>query len=367
MVHCSFLGNFARTLGGGAFMNGAVRDCSFVENESGSHASGLGLVQGSARDSLFIGNTAIYGGALYVLNDQVTDEVQVHVLDCLVIGNTSTGGNAAGVVNERVNTVIADTLIAGNHGASGAPGGLLNYLGSRLTVVNCVVSGNTTVSSASPGGIMIGYDAVETTLLNSIVWGNANSAGNGEPSQLEVHPLAELSIDYSCVQGWTGSLGGVGNFGDDPLFVDPDGPDGIPGTEDDDLRLSPGSPCIDAGFNNAVPLDVLDLDGDGVTEEFIPFDLDGQPRFADDPDAPDAGCGVGAIVDIGAYEFQGEPATIVPADLTGDGLVDMIDLMQLIAAWGDCPTEPPTCCLADHDADGVVSIVDLLAMLAHWG
>ncbi|MFQ5463682.1 MAG: IPTL-CTERM sorting domain-containing protein [Phycisphaerae bacterium] len=81
-------------------------------------------------------------------------------------------------------------------------------------------------------------------------------------------------------------------------------PDGIPGTADDDLRLLSGSPCIDAANNAAVPPDVPDLDGDGGTFEPLPFDLDGNPRFVDDPETVDTGIGTPPIVDMGAYEFQ---------------------------------------------------------------
>jgi len=62
------------------------------------------------------------------------------------------------------------------------------------------------------------------------------------------------------------------------LFANPYGPDGLLGTEDDDLRPAPGSPAIDAGTNETVP-------------ELRPTDLDGNPRI------------LNGIVDIGAYEF----------------------------------------------------------------
>ena len=62
-----------------------------------------------------------------------------------------------------------------------------------------------------------------------------------------------LTIDYSCVQGLTGELGGAGNIGSDPRFVDADGPDNLFGTADDNLRLLPGSPCVNTGDNAAVP------------------------------------------------------------------------------------------------------------------
>jgi hypothetical protein len=56
------------------------------------------------------------------------------------------------------------------------------------------------------------------------------------------------------------------------------------------LRLKPGSPCINAGDNAAVPADTLDLDNDGDTDEPIPFDIEGKPRI------------LNGTVDLGAYE-----------------------------------------------------------------
>ena len=97
-------------------------------------------------------------------------------------------------------------------------------------------------------------------------------------------------INYCCIQGWSGKLGGVGNFGDDPLFIDPDGPDNRIGTEDDNLRLKPGSPCINAGDNAVVPVDTLDLDNDEDPNEPIPFDIEDKHRI------------LNGTVDIGAFE-----------------------------------------------------------------
>lgn len=73
--------------------------------------------------------------------------------------------------------------------------------------------------------------------------------------------------------------------------ANPLGPDGISGTDDDDLRLTPGSPCIDAGNSDA-------LAGS------VPLDLSGGPRFVDDPSTPNTGVGGTRVVDHGAFEFQ---------------------------------------------------------------
>ena len=70
-----------------------------------------------------------------------------------------------------------------------------------------------------------------------------------------------------------GGFGGPGNIDGDPQFTDADG------------RLAPGSPCIDAADNTAVPR--------GVTT-----DIDERPRFVDDPRSRDSGVGDPPVVDM---------------------------------------------------------------------
>ncbi|MCZ6835257.1 MAG: hypothetical protein O7G85_05725 [Planctomycetota bacterium] len=50
-------------------------------------------------------------------------------------------------------------------------------------------------------------------------------------------------------------------------------------------------------------------------------------------------------------------------DSNGDGVVDVTDLLALLAAWGPCPIP----CPADTDGDQVVDVNDLLTLLANWG
>jgi hypothetical protein len=61
-----------------------------------------------------------------------------------------------------------------------------------------------------------------------------------------------------------------------------------------------------------------------------------------------------------------ESSEPIPADLDGDGDVDGIDLAQLLAAWGACPSAP-TACPADLDDSGLVNGLDLAILLAAWG
>ena len=158
---------------------------------------------------------------------------------------------------------------------------------------------------------------------------------------------------------------------------------GTPGDPDDDVwvdgdyRLSAGSPCIDAGGNAAVPADELDLDGDGDFDEPLPFDLDGHPRFVDDPNTPDTGAGEPPIVDMGAYEFQVLPP-LCAGDMNCDGVADYDDIAPFVAALG-CPGGEPGCwppagvpsdcpwLTADCNADGGVTYDDIGRFVARIG
>jgi hypothetical protein len=245
---------------------------------------------------------------------------------------------------------------------------------SSLIVMNCTFSGN----SAVWGGGMWNTRSSSPTVTNCVLWGDNldEISGNGSPT-----------VTYSNVQG---GFPGTGNIDADPLFVDP---------ANGDFRLSPGSPCIDAGDNSIFPLggcgdcDQANPDGPGCSDPDceqevcfddplccegawtqtcanlasfvcncplveITIDLDGNPRFVDDPDTVDTGYGDPPIVDMGAYEFQ----IPCPWDLNGNGSVDVVDLLQLIASWGPCEA-----CPADFNDDGLVNVVDLLALIANFG
>jgi hypothetical protein len=129
-----------------------------------------------------------------------------------------------------------------------------------------------------------------------------------------------------------------------------------------DYHISPGSPCIDAADNTAVPPDEFDLDGDEDFEEPIPYDLDGNPRFVDDPCTDDTGNGMPPIVDMGSYEYQ--PCA---GDVDCDGDTGHSDLGLLLAAWCTHEGDPNWNPDADLDGDGHVGHGDLGILLADWG
>jgi hypothetical protein len=49
-------------------------------------------------------------------------------------------------------------------------------------------------------------------------------------------------------------------------------------------------------------------------------------------------------------------------DLNGDNIVDVLDLLELLDAWGLNPGHP-----ADLNGDNVVDVLDMLMLLDAWG
>jgi hypothetical protein len=275
------------------------------------------------------------------------------VVGCAFVGNTAYDGG--GIRNIAGNTVMVNCAFVGNS-AIAEGGGVLSREPNNPIIINCTFVGN----SAASGGAVHSSSFATTMIVNSILW--ANTAPEGP--QISVSSQAAASVAFSDVDGGeaavfvdgTSTVNWLdGNVDDDPMFVDPG---------NDDYRLLACSPCIDAGANTAVPPDTLDLDGDGDTNEPIPLDLDGNPRFEDDPNTPDTGNGRSPLVDVGAYEFPGCPWD---CDGTNDGSVNVSDFLALLAQWDT--TSPPCDSGGDCDVngDGTVGITDFLALLTAWG
>jgi len=70
-----------------------------------------------------------------------------------------------------------------------------------------------------------------------------------------------------------------------------------------------------------------------------------------------------------SYESDAVVVTVIkpllPGDLDCNGAVDIADLLELLAQWGDCPAESE--CSGDLDGSGTVDVSDLLMLLANWG
>ncbi|MCH6550647.1 MAG: hypothetical protein IH804_01370 [Planctomycetes bacterium] len=335
VMRCTFVANSATF--GGAMNNQAnsspsVMYCVFAGNQAGTGA-GIRNDEGSSPMVYrcgFTGNVANRGGA-GIYSERNCNPT---VIACEFIGNSALGtdpfsGGGAVHNNFLVNSTFINCTFVNNSAVLG--GAMMNRDGKGFgppdtTIINCTFAGNTAESSG--GGMSVLAGGPEVT--NCVFWYNA-------PDQIRDAPGTFATVNYSNVQGgWPGA--GSNNIDAEPMLVDPDR---------GDVRLSPGSPCIDAGDNTAVTGEVTS-------------DAGGNPRFVDDPDTPDTGNpgAPGPIVDMGAYELQ-EISCL--ADIDDNGVVEPPDLALLLAVFGTADPD------ADVNYDGTVNVLDLIELLLAFG
>lgn len=359
----AFYGNMADTGGGMSNFAGSVprvAGCTFSGNSADFGGGMANEGNSNARISRcdFCANTAASGGG--GMSNQASGPF---VANCRFGGNTATFG--AGLFNDQASRpVVVNDVFAGNV-ALESGGGMQNLASSNGSVFNSTFVGNRADLNGggmASSGLSFGVQ-VESSIFwqnedtaGTLMDESAQIYDVGPPSMVAfscVQGLAtftgsnNIPLDPLFVGGASGTWTAAGSFDAGTgrtTFVDAGAsfsPDSLagsflnPGTGQPlqslivantatsivvpgDLaalgpagssyqirsyRLMPGaSPCIDAGNNVTVPSDVLDLDGDGVTTEQTPLDLDGGPRFVDDPGVADTGGGAAPLVDMGAYE-----------------------------------------------------------------
>ncbi len=286
----------------------------------------------------FVGNSAAeFGGGMFNYGHG-DGECNPILTDCTFIGNAS-GQEGGGMSNWESHLVVTNCTFGGNY--SRDCGGGMTSVGSNPVLTNCTFSDN---FATYIGGGILNWEQCNLTLTNCILWGNSDEGGTDESAQIH-NFVSTPVINNSCVQGWTGGLGGIGNIGDDPMFRDADGPDNIVGTVDDNLRLMEGSPCIDNGDNAAIPVEVE-------------TDLDGHPRIIDG-DCSDTG-----IVDMGAYEFN----YAYMGDFDYNCEVDFGDFAILALAWLTEPKDAQwnSTCDISIPNDSSINMLDLHVFVENW-
>ena len=232
----------------------------------------------------FVGNRAELGGGLFNRESSLT------LTNCVFRRNTAT--YSGGIRLCPGDHTLVNCLFSGNK-ASVQGGGASFVGGCTATLVNCTLVGNSApngsgLASYLPYGLPPGSEPKWRRVRNTVRISNCILRNSGSEIWNPIN--STITVTHSCIRDWPGV--GRSNISADPMFVDPDGPDDIAGTADDDLRLAPGSPCINSGDQTYLPADTTDLDGDGDTTDRIPVDLAGRERI------------LGPKVDMGAYEYH---------------------------------------------------------------
>ena len=222
------------------------------------------------------GSSPLIAGCTFIGNQDhgsfTVWESSALVINCQFIGNGRVGAS----IEDGSQCSFYNCAFVGN--SSTWAGAMLLRQASTVNLYNCAFvgnqggnfSGNSGAIEVYSGGVGEGGNTLN--VYNCLLWDNRFDNGTiNEESQIRnrLNDVTNtINIDHSTVHGWTGTYGGTGNNGTDPLFVDADGADNTLGTLDDDISLSSTSPAIDSGDNNMVgPVGV---------------DLDLQARFEDD-------------------------------------------------------------------------------------
>lgn len=242
---------------------------------------------------------------------------EIELLNCGISGNRTNG-----IWCTYTTATIKNCEIAFNEGDE-QYGDILyfdrSYRNSILTprpisIQNCTILGNAMSGTREVINVTRSPDvAIENCIIRS---------DGRDPILKDVD--SNVTVSYSNIEG--GYAGSDGNIDVSAWFVDQDA---------GDLRLLSVSPCIDAGD----PLYVMSEDD---------VDFAGNSRV------------IYGRVDMGAFEM-------VSADFDRSGSVNMVDMGTLTANWstGQC-SDPDWCAGADLTLDGIVNILDFEKFVAAW-
>ncbi len=271
------------------------------------------------------GNYSAYGGGIYLT---ASSSANITLADNTLSNNTSAGSSPANG-GGMYTTVPAGTLAMERNriiGNEAGPGAGAEILGKTLRLTGNVVAGNIQSGSTLNGGGLRIVPSTRLDMVNNTVTGNS-AAGQGGGVWISVAGSSEiLAVHNNILRGNTAAgLGGdvyVTGTGSSKVFtfncagdlagvwdVASDNIDAAPMFYDapnHDYHLMPGSPCLDAGKNDAPELPAVDLDG--------------EPRV------------VNAQVDIGADEMPSVTDTH-PADIDADWAISAAEYADYAAAW----------------------------------
>ena len=268
------------------------------------------------------------GGAIRCLNGRMR-------LQHCTFTNNGALLDATAIYSRECDLTLSNCLLYENQSVESYEASVVYVPESSATLSNCTIVDNGTVGLwASANATVSATNSVfafNTTPQDRQVW--VRYASTFSTSYGDVLGGSDaVYVDTTSTLNW-----GVGMINEDPLFIE---------SMNDDYRLSPFSPCVDAGTNNP-------------PTGLPPLDLAGAARIIDGDGDIEPWSGQAATVDMGAYEFG---ATIA-GDFDGDDDLDTDDFAVFLAAYGSCVGDTEYLGLADLDDDGCVTALDYQSWL----
>jgi len=224
-----------------------ISNCVLVDN-SAEFGGGMHNFNSSTTvvNCIFVSNSTVnWGGGMS--NRDCTSSLMV--TNCTFTNNSASWGG--GMRNYTSSPIVTNCIFSNNSAQGWEGGGMSNRDGGNPTLINCTFIGN---SSIHRGAGIYSDENSNSTITNGILWENRYTGDTDDWAQIDNDgPIPAIS--YSCIQGWTSDLGGIGIISTNPLFADPENGDyhlksqagrWDPASESwviDDVT----SPCIDAG------------------------------------------------------------------------------------------------------------------------
>lgn len=331
LENCTFSENEGTRTSGGACIlkgNATVKNCTFLNNIAAADGSAIAAYsQTLIQDCSFISNVSkgTTGGA--VINYAAATG-SVNLMNCTFESNSNmnatTGIGAFAIANSVANSTLTNCTFYKNSGITA--GAILNNQGT-LNIVNCTFAGNSTVSSNGGAFNNTSNANSKTTLVNSILTHNYNSAGLSDVSMGALGAINGANNIVGVVSGsptYTGSI----SFSYSPVS---------------DLFASYTSsgnlmPILadNGGSTKTIALSKTSIaNGTGVsiygTSNIVPtLDQIGNAR----PTAP----GIGAIEYVndsktGVFEHQSDDFEIYPNPATTEIYIKNVQLIQSVTLY----------------------------------
>jgi hypothetical protein len=194
-------------------------------------------------------------------------------------------------------------------------------------------------------------------LLLNFGGGEPDEDGDGVPDEYDNCPYHYNPDQADCDNDGWGDVCTIAECWGDPWCEDcnanevPDGCDITDGTSEDCNGNDRPDECdVEFGFS------------EDCNQNWIPDECDLASGYSEDcnenwiPDECDIADGTSE--DINDNGIPDECETL--EDVNGDGVVDVTDLLELLADWGETG-------VCDFNGDGIVDVTDLLMLLAAWG
>ncbi len=126
-----------------------------------------------------------------------------------------------------------------------------------------------------------------------------------------------------------------------------------------DFQIDVENACVQGYLQEALDLGMIDL----IVASIFPAAQQQEGTF------PKLYTKENLLVELGfvqAARLSLSVSTSSPGDADGNGVVNVTDLLMLLANWGLCPAPCPPRCAGDFDGDCQVAVSDLLALLANF-